>query len=98
MFASGGQDKTKNHLFINALASLDKALDCVAPNNRLKRRSEKFEPGPIQVSAPELALNISIETIFPTRTDGRFACGKCSARLRAKLAGNWESDERDIRH
>jgi hypothetical protein len=30
--------KTKNPLFVNGLASFDEALDCTAPNNRLKRR------------------------------------------------------------
>jgi len=54
------------------LASFYRALDCAAANNRLKRRSDNIEPGPIQV-LPEMALNISIKTIFLTRTDLRFA-------------------------
>jgi hypothetical protein len=33
------------------LESFYRALDCVPSNNRLKRRCENFEPGPIQVSA-----------------------------------------------
>jgi hypothetical protein len=33
------------------LASFYQALDCAVANNRLKRRYDKIEPGPIQVFA-----------------------------------------------
>jgi len=33
------------------LESFYQALDCAAANNRLKRRSDNIEPGPIQVFA-----------------------------------------------
>jgi hypothetical protein len=65
------REKTKNPLFVNGLASFDEALDCVAPNNRLKRR-RVIEPGEFRL-APGLALNIRIRTIFLTRSEGLFA-------------------------
>jgi hypothetical protein len=32
--------KTKNHIFFSCLESFDKAVDCAAANNRLKRRRD----------------------------------------------------------
>jgi hypothetical protein len=51
------------------LQSFVEALDCTAANNRLKRRSETTEPKANSGFTPEFAFNISIETIFLTRTE-----------------------------
>jgi hypothetical protein len=42
--------KTKNPRYLNGLASFDATVDCVAANNRLKRRRD-IEPERVQVSA-----------------------------------------------
>jgi hypothetical protein len=60
---AGDRVKTKNSCFINGLASFYRALDCAAANNRLKRRDDNIEPGPIQV-LPENGPQTSVSRPF----------------------------------
>jgi hypothetical protein len=92
----GGPLHTGNLRPVNGLASFDNVVDCVAANNRLKRPQ-----GPNKANSGlrwNWLQHQNQDHLLDAKPKGRFARGKCSATAWIEHAGNWESDERDIRN
>jgi hypothetical protein len=92
-------DKTKNPLFFKSLQSFYEALDCAASNNRLKRGERYVRARADSGLRRNWPSTSGIKSIFLTRTLQAIRARRTFCH-RAGLgpAGNWESDERDIRH
>src|SRR6266851_5475881 len=93
---AGGPHKTKKPRFVKGLASFDAAVDCASANNRLKPRaapSARTNSG-----LPRNSLSTSESGPFSRREAKRDSREENALSPRGDRAGNWESDERDIRN
>jgi hypothetical protein len=91
-------DKTKNPLFFKWLQSFYEALDCAASNNRLKRGERYVRARADSGLRRNWPSTSGIKSIFLTRTLQAIRAENVLPPCGPGSRGNWESDERDIRH